>query len=162
MGGARHPADEARVESLRTLSRERGIEDNVQFVVNAPYPEIVRRLGEASIGMNTMQDEHFGINIVEFMAAGLIPIVHASAGPVMDIVVPYNSQRTGFHAKSAEDFTSAIHEAFSLSSERSGRMREAARQAAVARFSQAEFERGFAGSWKCLVGDSTFGTSPYA
>lgn len=56
-----------------------------------------------------MLDEHFGINIVEFMvscnlvslsdidgqAAGLIPIVHASAGPLMDIVVPYNGQRTG-------------------------------------------------------------------
>lgn len=42
-----------------------------------------------------MQDEHFGINVVEFMAAGLIPVVHASAGPMMDIVVPYKGQRTG-------------------------------------------------------------------
>lgn len=44
-----------------------GLQDNVEFLANAPYPEIVRRLGEASIGLNTMQDEHFGINIVEFM-----------------------------------------------------------------------------------------------
>ena len=28
-------------------------------------------------------------------AAGLIPIVHASAGPLLDIVVPHNGQRTG-------------------------------------------------------------------
>jgi len=41
----------------------------VHFIVNAPYPEIVRRLGEASIGLNTMQDEHFGINVVEFMVS---------------------------------------------------------------------------------------------
>ena len=27
------------------------------------------RLGEASIGLNTMQDEHFGINVVEFMVS---------------------------------------------------------------------------------------------
>ena len=84
----------------------------MEFVVNAPYPDIVARLGRASIGLNTMQDEHFGINIVEFMvrrvtrcgggvsmtdaqAAGLIPIVHASAGPLMDIVVPLNGQTTG-------------------------------------------------------------------
>jgi alpha-1,2-mannosyltransferase len=38
---------------------------------NAPYSEIVRRLGEASIGLNTMQDEHFGINVVEFMVSTL-------------------------------------------------------------------------------------------
>ncbi len=39
----------------------------MEFLVNAPYPEVVRRLGEASVGLNTMQDEHFGINVVEFM-----------------------------------------------------------------------------------------------
>jgi len=37
--------------------------------VNAPYPRIVELLGEASIGINTMVDEHFGINVVEFMAS---------------------------------------------------------------------------------------------
>jgi hypothetical protein len=42
-------------------------QQNVGFLVNAPYAEIVRRLGEASVGLNTMQDEHFGINVVEFM-----------------------------------------------------------------------------------------------
>jgi hypothetical protein len=42
-------------------------QQNVEFLVNAPYAEIVRRLGEASVGLNTMQDEHFGINVVEFM-----------------------------------------------------------------------------------------------
>jgi hypothetical protein len=26
-------------------------------------------LGEASIGLNTMVDEHFGINVVEFMVS---------------------------------------------------------------------------------------------
>jgi hypothetical protein len=29
----------------------------------------VTKLGEASIGLNTMQDEHFGINVVEFMVS---------------------------------------------------------------------------------------------
>jgi alpha-1,2-mannosyltransferase len=85
-------------------------QDNVDFIVNAPYSEVIERLGKSSIGLNTMQDEHFGINVVEFMvgcrlsftqleaehqAAGLIPVVHASAGPKMDIVVPYQSAQTG-------------------------------------------------------------------
>jgi alpha-1,2-mannosyltransferase len=57
-----------------------------------------------------MIDEHFGISVVEFMvghvsrivwmlttlqAAGLIPLVHASAGPLLDIVVPQNGEITG-------------------------------------------------------------------
>lgn len=43
--------------------------DSVEFVVNAPFPEIVKRLGQASIGLNTMKDEHFGISVVEFMVS---------------------------------------------------------------------------------------------
>jgi len=35
--------------------------------VNEPYARILELLGEASIGLNTMVDEHFGINVVEFM-----------------------------------------------------------------------------------------------
>lgn len=34
-----------------------------------------------------MVDEHFGISIVEYMAAGLVPIAHNSGGPRADIVV---------------------------------------------------------------------------
>jgi hypothetical protein len=42
-------------------------QDHVEFVVNAPYPRILELLGHASVGLNTMVDEHFGINVVEFM-----------------------------------------------------------------------------------------------
>lgn len=35
--------------------------------MNEPYARILELLGEASIGVNTMVDEHFGINVVEFM-----------------------------------------------------------------------------------------------
>lgn len=33
-----------------------------------------------------MKAEHFGISIVEMMAAGLIVLAHKSAGPKMDII----------------------------------------------------------------------------
>lgn len=39
----------------------------VTFVVNATYPDVLKWLSRASIGLSTMVDEHFGINIVEFM-----------------------------------------------------------------------------------------------
>jgi len=47
----------------------------VDFVVNAPYPRILELLSEASIGVNTMVDEHFGINVVEFMVGAIFPNV---------------------------------------------------------------------------------------
>jgi alpha-1,2-mannosyltransferase len=50
---------------------------------------------KATIGIHTMIDEHFGIGIVEYMSAGLIPIANASGGPLLDIVVPHNSHATG-------------------------------------------------------------------
>jgi alpha-1,2-mannosyltransferase len=40
---------------------------HVEFVLNAPYPDMLAWLGRASVGLNTMLDEHFGINVVEFM-----------------------------------------------------------------------------------------------
>ncbi|WWC59281.1 uncharacterized protein I303_101832 [Kwoniella dejecticola CBS 10117] len=150
MGGSRDAGDEARLYSLRKLAQKLDISDHVEFVVNAPYSEVVKRLGEASIGLNTMQDEHFGINVVEFMAAGLIPIVHASAGPLMDIVVPFNGRKTGFHATDAESFAEAIHQAFALSPTESLTMRKAAREAAVQKFSEKEFEKHWQEGWNRL------------
>lgn len=43
-------------------------------------------------------------------AAGLIPLTHASGGPLHDIVIPYQSQPTGFHAKTARQFGEVMHE----------------------------------------------------
>ena len=48
-------------------------QDHVEFISNAPFPEILSWLGKASIGLSTMVDEHFGINIVEFMVGRLWP-----------------------------------------------------------------------------------------
>jgi alpha-1,2-mannosyltransferase len=49
-----------------------------------------------------MWNEHFGISVVEMMAAGLITIAHRSGGPAMDIVVPHEGVETGFLACTAE------------------------------------------------------------
>ncbi len=67
----------------------------MQFVVNTPYSDMLEWLAKASIGLSTMVDEHFGISVVEFMAAGAIPVTHASGGPLNDIVVPFNGLPTG-------------------------------------------------------------------
>ncbi|PVU88717.1 hypothetical protein BB561_005730 [Smittium simulii] len=88
IGGVRNSGDQARADKLRELSKSLKIDDQVEIVTNAPYSYICEQLQTATAGIHSMKDEHFGINIVEFMAAGLVPISHNSAGPKMDIVVP--------------------------------------------------------------------------
>ena len=43
-----------------------------------PFSELRSLLGNAVAGLHTMVDEHFGIVVVEYMAAGVIPIAHNS------------------------------------------------------------------------------------
>jgi len=149
VGGSRNAGDAARVEGLRALAKELGIEQSVEFVVNAPYPLMLDWLSRASIGISTMVDEHFGINVVELMAAGVIPVAHASAGPLLDIVVPFHGQPTGFHATTPETFAEALHKVLTLSLAEELALRQRARTWAVQRFSQEEFEKGWSASgWK--------------
>lgn len=46
------------------------LQDHVEFIVNADFLEVKQLLGGAVGGLHTMLDEHFGISIVEYMAAG--------------------------------------------------------------------------------------------
>ncbi|KAJ2933834.1 hypothetical protein H1R20_g3288, partial [Candolleomyces eurysporus] len=115
----------------------------VDFIVNAPYATVLEWLSKASIGLSTMQDEHFGINIVEYMAAGVIPVTHASGGPLKDIVVPVDGKPSGFHARTPAEFADALKKVLSLSGEEELEMRRRARQWAVQRFSEEEFEKGW-------------------
>ncbi|KAH9831328.1 mannosyltransferase [Rhodofomes roseus] len=143
VGGSRNAEDAARVEGLRALAKELGIADHVEFVINASFPAMLNWLSRASIGLSTMVDEHFGINIVEFMAAGVIPVTHASGGPLNDIVVPFDGKPTGYHATSPETFAEAFHNVLTLPPEEDLALRERARTWAVQRFSEEEFEKGW-------------------
>lgn len=169
-GSVRNEDDERRVESLRRLAVELGVQvrrtaiscrfmslpssrthqSNVTLAVNVPYSELISLFGRASIGLHTMVDEHFGITVVEFQAAGLIPLVHASAGPLLDIVVPFEGRPTGFHAHDAEGFAKQLEGIVQLDDTAILDMRKRARQNAVLRFSTDEFERGWLRSWREL------------
>merc|ERR1712157_469329 len=53
--------------------------------------------------------EHFGIGVVEFMAAGAIPIAHNSGGPKSDIVVNWRGEQpVGLLATSPEEYAEAL------------------------------------------------------
>jgi len=42
----------------------------VEFCINVPFDELTSLLAGAVGGLHTMLDEHFGISVVEYMAAG--------------------------------------------------------------------------------------------
>ena len=81
IGSCRNEDDQQRVDELQKLARELNIQDNVKFVLNEPYSTLKEYFSKASIGIHTMWNEHFGIGVVEMMAAGLVTIAHNSGGP---------------------------------------------------------------------------------
>jgi alpha-1,2-mannosyltransferase len=60
--------------------RKLGVGGRVTLQVNAPRNEVKNALKASKLYLHTMMGEHFGISIVEAMAAGCIPIVHNSGG----------------------------------------------------------------------------------
>ncbi|KZF25796.1 glycosyltransferase family 4 protein [Xylona heveae TC161] len=138
IGSVRHSDDATRVYELRLLARELDIKDHVEFICDASWPEVIDWLRRSSVGVNGMWNEHFGIGVVEYQAAGLISVVNNSGGPKHDIVVPYEGKPTGFHATTPSEFASGFHEALSLSRDDTIAMRLRAR-ASAKRFSEDEF-----------------------
>jgi len=59
---------------------------NVFLMPNLPFEGKLKILGKAKVYLHTMVNEHFGIAIVEGMAAGLVPVVHMSGGAWEDIL----------------------------------------------------------------------------
>jgi len=120
VGSCRDHGDEIRVKELQDLVDQYSnlSSDSVHFVLNQPYPVLKAWLQTAKVGMHTMWNEHFGIGVVEMMAAGLITIAHNSGGPKSDIIVPLlqeqngHPQRTGYLATSAEEYADAMEKAF--------------------------------------------------
>lgn len=53
---------------------------------NYPFNKMLDQFNNAKVGLHTMMEEHFGISIVEMMAAGLYTIAHNSGGPKDDII----------------------------------------------------------------------------
>ncbi|RUS19729.1 hypothetical protein BC937DRAFT_87019 [Endogone sp. FLAS-F59071] len=139
IGSSRNQSDKNRIAELRDECVRLAIHNNVRFVVNATFPELVAWLGRAKIGLHTMWNEHFGIGVVEYMAAGLIPVVHNSGGPKMDIVVDYNGKRTGYLATDAQDFADALLTVLWLPDAAYREIAENARAAACDKFSEMEF-----------------------
>uniref|UniRef100_A0A673CRZ9 GDP-Man:Man(3)GlcNAc(2)-PP-Dol alpha-1,2-mannosyltransferase n=1 Tax=Sphaeramia orbicularis TaxID=375764 RepID=A0A673CRZ9_9TELE len=150
IGGCRNQEDEDRVLMLRGLCQELGVADRVDFKLNVPFEELKRELVDATIGLHTMWNEHFGIGVVECMAAGTIVLAHKSGGPKLDIVVPYEGGQTGFLADSEDSYATAMETILALSPAARLEIRRNARRS-VERFSDQEFEASFQAATESLM-----------
>ena len=83
------------------------------------------------------------------MAAGLVTVAHNSAGPKMDIVVPYKGKSSGFLSETEEEYADSFYAIYKMSAEKRATIREAARQQ-VKKFSQEEFNENFLSTFNDL------------
>ena len=150
IGSVRDSGDEKKVYELRLLAHELKIKEQVEFVCDASWPDILTWLGKSSVGVNGMWNEHFGIGVVEYQAAGLISVVNNSGGPKEDIVVDYDDEPTGFHASTPAEYSEAFVKALTLSPEDKVSMRLRAR-ASAQRFGEQEFSDDWIEQLKKLI-----------
>lgn len=108
LGSVRNEDDQMLVDSLRQKAATLGIEHRVVFATNTPFVQMKQWMMRASVGLHTMWNEHFGISVVEMMAAGLAVVAHNTAGPKMDIVVDIDGEPTGYLAASADEYAECI------------------------------------------------------
>jgi glycosyltransferase involved in cell wall biosynthesis len=78
--------------SLNQMVRDFDLKDYVTLETNVCLNNLLSIMREAKVYFHTMVGEHFGISIVEAMAAGLIPVVSDVGGPTE--FVPKNTIST--------------------------------------------------------------------
>ena len=152
VGSVRDDSDSKRVYKLRLFVNELHVVDQVDFALDASWPDILKGLRRASIGVNGMWNEHFGIGVVEYQAAGLIPVVHDSGGPKLDIVVSHDGAPTGFHATAPEEFAQGFEKALSQADPVAWRLRN---RASAKRFTEEEFAKKWVEQMQKLVAMAT-------
>jgi len=74
------------IDSLQKAIKEQNVQDRVILMPNVKRSRLIELLATAKVYLHVMPSEHFGISIIEAMAAGCIPIVRRSGGPWLDIL----------------------------------------------------------------------------
>lgn len=85
LGSCRTQEDSGTLTKLREQVEALDLRDYVEFIVDSSFEEMKEQLSRCKFGLNAMWNEHFGIGVVEYISAGVVPLVHASAGPLLDI-----------------------------------------------------------------------------
>ncbi|XP_003743182.1 GDP-Man:Man(3)GlcNAc(2)-PP-Dol alpha-1,2-mannosyltransferase [Galendromus occidentalis] len=137
-GSCRDHEDEQRIEDLKIQANCLEITKNVEFKVDIPYSALKKELQKASAAIHTMWNEHFGIAVVECIAAGLITVAHNSGGPRMDII----REGCGFRASTAEEYAQIFAKIIMMSERDRTTISEAGKRS-MSRFNERSFEEKF-------------------
>jgi alpha-1,2-mannosyltransferase len=78
--GSLTPANRSYFKMLQNMIESYGLTQIVTLTPNASNEELIDAMSKSMIYFHTMIGEHFGVSIVEAMAAGLIPVVPAYGG----------------------------------------------------------------------------------
>jgi alpha-1,2-mannosyltransferase len=89
-----------------------------------------------------MWNEHFGIGVVEMLAAGVAVVAHNSGGPALDIV---SHGRTGMLAETEAEYAEAMESLLLApgAEVRREAMADAGRASVAGRFSESAFAENF-------------------
>lgn len=102
LGSTRNAEDDALADGLQAyIDSKPALHNRVYLLRNLPYARVEEFLRRSSIGLHTMWNEHFGISVVEMVAAGLITVAHNSGGPKADIIQPGVN---GFLASESDEY----------------------------------------------------------
>lgn len=139
-GGCRNEEDEQRVETLKRQAKEMGIEKReLRWELNIPYENLIEELSNALISIHTMHNEHFGISVVEAMAASTVILSNDSGGPRMDIVKDFEGKCVGYLSITREEYAATVLKIVEEGRSQRDKIREHARKS-LGRFSDGAFE----------------------
>lgn len=105
IGGARNLADRTRVKELESEVDRLELQGRVEIILNASFETVQKKLNSCCIGLHTMLDEHFGIVLLEYLAAGCIVLGHRSGGVCRDII---NREDLGFLAVTSDEYAECM------------------------------------------------------
>ena len=78
--GSLTPANRSYFKGLKQMIEVSGLTEAVNLTPNVSNEELIDSMSSSTVYLHTMVGEHFGVSIVEAMAAGLLPIVPSYGG----------------------------------------------------------------------------------
>ena len=143
IGSCRNEEDKKRLERLKNAARELNVNKNIEWKTKIPFNELKKELQRADAGLHVMSNEHFGIGIVECMAAGCVMVAHDSGGPKMDIMKEWKGQLTGFLADNVSNYADYLSAIYMMRPEDRQAIITAAQASVNHRFSVGSFHTNF-------------------
>jgi len=94
---------------LKSKAKNVNVNDRLILLPNASEELKTEIMSKAKIYLHSMKFEHFGIAVVEAMSAGIVPVVHKSGGPWMDLLEEKQGE-VGYAYTDVDEATQIIKE----------------------------------------------------